>query len=93
MDQVAAEFIEPRGNSLRASTDFASLCLHGCPGRRRRAFDEAIALFSLTYADQNEIDHAAPARAVKEGRVMANAISLSQGCLRVEAIWVFWRVN
>jgi hypothetical protein len=34
-------------------------------------FDEAIAAFSMAYADQNEQDHAALARAVKKGTVKA----------------------
>jgi uncharacterized protein (DUF2252 family) len=34
-------------------------------------FDEAIAAFSMAYADQNEKDHAALARAVKKGTVKA----------------------
>jgi hypothetical protein len=35
------------------------------------AFDQAIAAFSMAYADQNEQDHAALARAVKKGTVKA----------------------
>ena len=35
------------------------------------AFDEAIAAFSMAYADQNEKDHAALARAVRGGKVEA----------------------
>ena len=35
------------------------------------AFDQAIATFSLAYADQNEGDHAALASAVKKGPVQA----------------------
>ncbi len=35
------------------------------------AFDQAIAAFSLAYADQNEFDHAALDRAVKTGKVPA----------------------
>jgi hypothetical protein len=34
-------------------------------------FDEALASFSLAYADQNEKDHAALDRAVRKGRVKA----------------------
>jgi hypothetical protein len=34
-------------------------------------FDKAIAAFSVAYADQNERDHAALARAVKQGKVQA----------------------
>jgi uncharacterized protein (DUF2252 family) len=35
------------------------------------AFDQAIAAFSIAYADQNEKDHAALARAVRSGKVPA----------------------
>jgi len=35
------------------------------------AFDRAIAAFSVAYADQNEKDHAALARAVRKGKVKA----------------------
>jgi uncharacterized protein (DUF2252 family) len=38
---------------------------------KRDAFDRAIAAFSKAYADQNEKDHAALARAVKKGTVEA----------------------
>jgi hypothetical protein len=34
-------------------------------------FDQAIAAFSFAYADQNEADHAALDRAVKQGKVQA----------------------
>ena len=34
-------------------------------------FDQAIATFSLKYADQNEKDHAALDRAVRSGKVKA----------------------
>jgi len=34
-------------------------------------FDQAIASFAMAYADQNERDHAALARAVKQGKVKA----------------------
>jgi hypothetical protein len=34
-------------------------------------FDQAIAAFAETYADQNERDHAALQAAVKEGRIQA----------------------
>ena len=37
----------------------------------RDAFDNAIADFSATYADQNEKDHAAPPRAIDDGRIAA----------------------
>ncbi len=37
------------------------------------AFDEAIADFSMAYADQNEKDHAALRRAIRAGRVKAQA--------------------
>ena len=35
------------------------------------AFDEAIAGFSMAYADQNEKDHAALRRAIRNGTVKA----------------------
>jgi hypothetical protein len=35
------------------------------------AFDRAIAAFSMAYADQNERDHTALARAVRQGKVPA----------------------
>jgi hypothetical protein len=34
-------------------------------------FDEAVAAFSVAYADQNEKDHAALTRAVDRGKVKA----------------------
>jgi hypothetical protein len=34
-------------------------------------FDRAVAAFSLSYADQNEKDHAALVRAVRKGKVKA----------------------
>jgi hypothetical protein len=34
-------------------------------------FDRALASFSFAYADQNEADHAALERAVKQGKVAA----------------------
>jgi hypothetical protein len=34
-------------------------------------FDKALAAFARAYADQNEEDHAALARAVKQGKVPA----------------------
>ena len=35
------------------------------------AFDEAIAAFSVAYADQNEKDHAALKRAIQDGKIEA----------------------
>jgi len=35
------------------------------------AFDEAVAAFSVAYADQNEKDHAVLKRAIQEGKVLA----------------------
>jgi hypothetical protein len=35
------------------------------------AFDRAVAAFSMAYADQNERDHTALARAVRQGKVQA----------------------
>ena len=38
---------------------------------RSEAFDEALAAFSMAYADQNEKDHAALMRAIRGGKVEA----------------------
>jgi uncharacterized protein (DUF2252 family) len=48
----------------------SSALLSGYMGKSD-AFDQAIAAFSMDYADQNEKDHAALARAVKSGKVKA----------------------
>jgi uncharacterized protein (DUF2252 family) len=45
--------------------------LSGYMGKTSGAFDKAIAAFSLAYADQNEKDHAALARAIKKGTLKA----------------------
>ena len=47
-----------------------SVMLSGYMGKSD-AFDQAIAAFSMAYADQNESDHAALDRAVREGKVQA----------------------
>lgn len=47
-----------------------SIALSGYMGKGD-AFDRAIAAFSLAYADQNEKDHAALARAIKAGKIRA----------------------
>src|SRR5260370_39162164 len=39
------------------------------------SFDEAIAAFACTYADQTERDHAAMVQAVKAGRLVAQLVS------------------
>jgi hypothetical protein len=38
---------------------------------KRDVFDEAVAAFSVAYADQNEKDHAALKRAIRAGKVKA----------------------
>jgi len=48
----------------------SSITLSGYMGKSD-AFDRAIAVFSFAYADQNEKDHAALARAVRKGKVKA----------------------
>jgi len=48
----------------------ASALLSGYMGKSA-AFDDAIASFALAYADQNEKDHAALARAIRSGKVKA----------------------
>jgi uncharacterized protein (DUF2252 family) len=47
-----------------------SVMLSGYMGKSD-AFDQAIAAFSMAYADQNESDHAALERAVRQGKVQA----------------------
>jgi uncharacterized protein (DUF2252 family) len=47
-----------------------SVMLSGYMGKSD-AFDQAIAAFSMAYADQNEYDHAALDRAVRQGKVQA----------------------
>jgi thiamine monophosphate kinase len=47
-----------------------SVMLSGYMGKSD-AFDRAISAFSIAYADQNESDHAALERAVKQGKVQA----------------------
>jgi len=47
-----------------------SAALSGYVGKSD-TFDKAIAAFSVAYADQNEKDHAALARAIKAGKVLA----------------------
>ena len=47
-----------------------SITLSGYMGKGD-AFDKAVAAFSMAYADQNEKDHAALDRAVKQGKVKA----------------------
>ena len=47
-----------------------SIALSGYMGKSD-AFDQAIAAFSVAYADQNEKDHAALARAIKAGKIKA----------------------
>jgi uncharacterized protein (DUF2252 family) len=59
-----------RALSLSHARSGQSSLLSGYMGRSE-AFDEAIASFSLAYADQNESDHAAFDRAVKKGKVEA----------------------
>jgi Uncharacterized protein conserved in bacteria (DUF2252) len=48
----------------------SSAALSGYMGKSD-AFDQAIAAFGMAYADQNEKDHAALARAVRNGKVKA----------------------
>ena len=47
-----------------------SAALSGYMGKSD-VFDEAVATFSMAYADQNEKDHAALERAVRKGKVKA----------------------
>jgi uncharacterized protein (DUF2252 family) len=59
-----------RALALSHARSGSSAMLSGYMGKND-VFDQAIASFSLRYADQNEKDHAALARAVKSGKVNA----------------------
>jgi len=59
-----------RALALSHARSGSSTTLGGYMGRSD-VFDTAIAKFSMAYADQNEKDHAAFARAVKSGKVQA----------------------
>jgi len=59
-----------RALALSHARSGASGTLSGYMGKSD-AFDRAIAAFSLAYAEQNEKDHAALARAVRSGKVKA----------------------
>jgi uncharacterized protein (DUF2252 family) len=59
-----------RALALSHARSGAPATLSGYMGKSD-AFDRAIAAFSLAYADQNEKDHAALARAVRSGKVKA----------------------
>jgi hypothetical protein len=59
-----------RALALSHARSGLSAALSGYMGKSN-VFDDAIAAFSMAYADQNEKDHAALARAVKKGTVKA----------------------
>jgi uncharacterized protein (DUF2252 family) len=59
-----------RALALSHARSGSSIMLSGYMGKSD-AFDQAIAAFSMAYADQNEKDHAALALAVKKGKVKA----------------------
>ena len=59
-----------RALALSHSRSGLAATLSGYMGKSDR-FDEAIAAFSMAYADQNEKDHAALANAVRTGKVKA----------------------
>ena len=59
-----------RALALSHARSGCSVTLSGYMGKSD-AFDQAIAAFSVAYADQNEKDHAALDRAVREGKVKA----------------------
>jgi uncharacterized protein (DUF2252 family) len=59
-----------RSLALSHARSGRSATLSGYMGKSD-AFDRAIAAFSMVYADQNESDHAALDRAVREGKVTA----------------------
>ena len=59
-----------RALALSHARSGSSAMLSGYMGKSD-AFDKAVATFSMAYADQNERDHAALARAVRQGKVEA----------------------
>ena len=59
-----------RALALSHARSGSSAMLSGYMGKSD-AFDQAIAAFSMAYADQNESDHAALERAVRQGKVKA----------------------
>jgi DNA transposition AAA+ family ATPase len=59
-----------RALALSHARSGLSATLSGYMGKSE-TFDEAIATFSMAYADQNEKDHAALERAVRKGTVKA----------------------
>ena len=59
-----------RALALSHARSGCSVTLSGYMGKGD-AFDQALAAFSVAYADQNEKDHAALERAVRKGRVKA----------------------
>jgi hypothetical protein len=59
-----------RALALSHARSGLSAALSGYMGKSD-VFDDAIAAFSMAYADQNEKDHAALARAVKKGTLKA----------------------
>ncbi|WP_254615651.1 DUF2252 domain-containing protein [Cupriavidus basilensis] len=65
-------FAETCGNSLALSHARSgdAAVISGYMGKSD-AFDEAIAAFSVAYADQNELDHATLKSAIREGKVEA----------------------
>jgi len=58
------------GKVLRDACPRKAVTLSGYMGKSD-AFDQAIAAFSVAYADQNEKDHAALAAAVRKSKVKA----------------------
>jgi hypothetical protein len=59
-----------RALALSHARSGCAVTLSGYMGKSD-VFDKAIAAFAVAYADQNEKDHAALARAVKKGQVAA----------------------
>src|SRR5262249_34418525 len=60
-----------RALALSHARSGSSIALSGYMGKND-VFDQALAAFAVAYADQNEKDHAALARAVKSGKVKAD---------------------
>jgi uncharacterized protein DUF2252 len=64
-------YVTCRGRVLAHARAGSSVLLSGYMGKKNDSFDQAVAAFSLAYADQNKSDHDALDRAVRKGNVKA----------------------
>ena len=60
-----------RALALSHARSGSSALLSGYMGKKSDAFEQALASFSVAYADQNEKDHAALKRAIRAGKIKA----------------------